>query len=40
MSNWPLIAAIPPLLVWLALYVYLAKIDARLRAVEQKQRTP
>lgn len=38
MNNWPWVASIPPLLIWLAIYVYLARIDARMKALEKKQR--
>jgi CcmD family protein len=36
MSNWTFIAAVPPLLIWFAIYVYLARIDGRLKALEKK----
>lgn len=40
MNNWAYVAAVPPLLVWLAIYVYLARIDARVKALEKKMRAP
>jgi len=36
MDNWKLVAAIPPLLVWFALFLYLVRIEKKLKAVEQR----
>ena len=35
MQNW-MIAAVPPLLVWLGLYLYLQKVENSLKRVEAR----
>jgi len=35
MENW-ILAMIPPLLVWCGLFLYLQKVDKRVREVEAK----
>lgn len=37
MENW-MIAAVPPLLVWFGLWMYLAKVDRRLRDLDERMR--
>jgi len=37
MKDWPLVAAIPPLLVWFGVFLYLAKVDRRLKALESRR---
>lgn len=34
MDNWKLLAAVPPLLLWCGLFVYLMTVDRRLRTVQ------
>ena len=34
--DWRLVAAIPPVLLWFVLFVYLAKVENRLKQVEQR----
>lgn len=37
MQNWQ-IAIIPPLLVWLGLFIYLNRIDRKVRELEERLR--
>lgn len=34
--DWRLVAAIPPVLLWFALFVYLARVEAKLKKVEAR----
>lgn len=35
MKDWTYVAAIPPLLVWFVVYLYLAKIDGKLKKLKE-----
>ncbi len=34
METWKLIAAVPPLIVWLCIYAYLRRVENRLKEAE------
>ena len=36
METWKLIAAVPPLLVWFGLFLYLGKVERKLKNVEER----
>jgi hypothetical protein len=38
MSSWAFVASIPPMLIWGALFLYLGKIERRMKALEQKSK--
>jgi hypothetical protein len=39
MNDWKLVAAIPPLLLWFALFIYLNRINRKVEDAERKLRS-
>ena len=40
LSDWKLIAAVPPLLVWLGLFGYLLLVESKLRKAQARMMGP
>jgi CcmD family protein len=36
METWKLLATIPPLVVWIAVFLYANRIDSRIKAMERE----
>jgi hypothetical protein len=36
METWKLLAAVPPLVVWISLFLYMNKVEARLKSLEKE----
>lgn len=34
METWKLLAAVPPLVVWVSLFLYINRVERRIKAVE------